>query len=71
MCSSDLPAPRAAPAGRAGGGLVVLLARHVGLRFDGHVLAGPAFLGYQRCDDCGEVRPYVAFDTGVAVEFIF
>lgn len=57
--------------GRAGGGLVVLLARHVGLRFDGHMLAGPAFLGYWRCDNCGEVRPYVAFDTGVSVEFIF
>jgi hypothetical protein len=57
--------------GRAGGGLVVLLARHVGLRFDGHMLAGPAFLGYWRCDTCGAVRPYVAFDTGVGVEFIF
>ena len=57
--------------GRAGGGLVVLLARHVGLRFDGHMLAGPAFLGYWRCDNCGAVHPYVAFDTGVGVEFIF
>jgi hypothetical protein len=57
--------------GRAGGGLVVLLARHVGLRFDGHMLAGPAFLGYWRCNNCGEIHPYVAFDTGVAVEFIF
>jgi hypothetical protein len=57
--------------GRAGGGLVVLLARHVGLRFDAHMLAGPAFLGYWRCDNCGDVHPYVAFDTGVAVEFIF
>jgi hypothetical protein len=57
--------------GRAGGGLVVLLARHVGLRFDGHMLAGPAFLGYWRCDTCGAVRPYVAFDTGIGVDFIF
>lgn len=57
--------------GRAGGGLVVLLSRHVGLRFDGHMLAGPAFLGYWRCNNCGDVRPYVAFDTGVQVEFIF
>jgi hypothetical protein len=57
--------------GRAGGGLVVLLARHVGLRFDAHMLAGPAFLGYWRCDNCGEIHPYVAFDTGVAAEFIF
>ncbi|HEX8952434.1 MAG TPA: hypothetical protein VF945_11345 [Polyangia bacterium] len=57
--------------GRAGGGLVVLLARHVGLRFDGHVLAGPAFLGYWRCSSCGDIRPYVAFDTGIMVEFIF
>ena len=31
--------------GRAGGGLVVLLARHVGLRFDAHMLAGPGVLG--------------------------
>lgn len=61
----------AAVVGRAGGGLVVLLARHVGLRFDAHAIAGPAFLGYQRCDNCGVVRPYVAFDTGVGVEFIF
>jgi len=61
----------AALVARAGGGLVVLLARHVGLRFDGHMLGGPAFLGYQRCDNCGVVRPYVAFDTGVMVEFIF
>jgi len=61
----------AALVARAGGGLVVLLARHVGLRFDGHILGGPAFLGYQRCDNCGVVRPYVAFDTGVMVEFIF
>jgi hypothetical protein len=57
--------------GRAGGGLVVLLARHVGLRFDGHMLAGPAFLGYWRCDNCGAVHPYIAFDTGIGVEFIF
>jgi hypothetical protein len=57
--------------GRAGGGLVVLLARHVGLRFDAHMLAGPAFLGYWRCDNCGEIHPYVAFDTGIAAEFIF
>ena len=57
--------------GRAGGGLVVLLARHIGLRFDGHMLAGPAFLGYWRCDNCGVVHPYVAFDTGIGVEFIF
>jgi len=57
--------------GRAGGGLVILLARHVGLRFDAHMLAGPAFLGYWRCDNCGEVHPYVAFDTGIGVEFIF
>lgn len=57
--------------GRAGGGLVVLLASHVGLRFDGHMLAGPAFLGYWRCNNCGDIRPYVAFDTGVMVEFIF
>ena len=61
----------AALVARAGGGLVVLLARHVGLRFDGHVLGGPAFLGYQRCNNCGVVRPYVAFDTGIMVEFIF
>jgi hypothetical protein len=57
--------------GRAGGGLVILLARHVGLRFDAHMLAGPAFLGYWRCDTCGDVHPYVAFDTGMGVEFIF
>jgi hypothetical protein len=57
--------------GRAGGGLVVLLARHVGLRFDAHMLAGPAFVGYWRCDNCGEIHPYVAFDTGIAAEFIF
>jgi hypothetical protein len=57
--------------GRAGGGLVILLARHVGLRFDAHMIAGPAFLGYWRCDNCGDVHPYVAFDTGVQVEFIF
>ncbi len=57
--------------GRAGGGLVVMLARHVGLRFDGHLVAGPAFVGYWRCDTCGVVRPYVAFDTGIGVEFVF
>ena len=57
--------------GRAGGGLVVLLARHFGLRFDAHMLAGPAFLGYWRCDNCGAIHPYVAFDTGVMAEFIF
>ena len=57
--------------GRVGGGLVVMLARHVGLRFDGHLVAGPAFLGYWRCDGCGEVRPYVALDTGIMVEFVF
>ena len=57
--------------GRAGGGLVVLLARHVGLRFDGHMLAGPAFVGYWRCNNCGDIHPYVAFDTGIAAEFIF
>ena len=61
----------AALVARAGGGLVVLLARHVGLRFDGHVIGGPAFLGYQRCDNCGAIHPYVAFDTGMMVEFIF
>ena len=57
--------------GRAGGGLVVLLARHVGLRFDAHLLAGPAFTGYWRCNNCGDIHPYVAFDTGIAAEFIF
>lgn len=57
--------------GRAGGGLVILLSRHVGLRFDGHMLAGPAFVGYWRCDNCGVVHPYVAFDTGIGAEFIF
>ena len=56
---------------RAGGGLVVKLARHFGLRFDGHMIAGPSFLGYWRCDNCGVVRPYVAFDTGIMAEFIF
>ncbi|HXU67811.1 MAG TPA: hypothetical protein VN947_00705 [Polyangia bacterium] len=57
---------------RAGGGLVVLLARHVGLRFDAHLIAGPAFLNFERCDGCDVVvHPYVAFDTGVMVEFIF
>lgn len=61
----------AALVARAGGGLVVLLARHVGIRFDGHMLGGPAFLGYQRCNNCGATRSYVAFDTGVGLEFIF
>jgi hypothetical protein len=57
--------------GRAGGGMVILLARHVGLRFDAHMLAGPEFVGYWRCNNCGDIHPYVAFDTGVMVEFIF
>jgi hypothetical protein len=57
--------------GRAGGGLVILLARHVGLRFDAHMLAGPEFVGYWRCNNCGDIHPYVAFDTGMMVEFIF
>jgi hypothetical protein len=57
--------------GRAGGGLVILLSPHVGLRFDAHMIAGPAFLGYWRCDTCDHIEPYVAFDTGMAIEFIF
>jgi hypothetical protein len=56
---------------RTGGGLVIMLARHVGLRFDAHVIGGPAFLGYWRCNGCGDIHPYVAFDTGIGVEFVF
>ncbi len=56
---------------RAGGGLVVMLAEHVGLRFDAHLLGGPEFVGYWRCDGCGAIRPYVALDTGAMVEFVF
>jgi hypothetical protein len=56
---------------RTGGGVVVLASRHVGVRFDAHMIAGPEFHGYWRCDGCGQVAPYLAFDTGLAVEFIF
>lgn len=57
--------------GRAGGGLVVMLAAHVGLRFDAHIIGGLGFFGYWQCAGCGAVRPYVAIDTGPAVEFVF
>ncbi len=56
---------------RTGGGVVIMLARHFGLRFDAHLIAGPEFVGYWRCDGCGVVHPYVAFDTGIMVEFVF
>lgn len=56
---------------RAGGGVVVMLGPHVGLRFDAHLIAGPEWVGYWRCDGCGVVHPYVALDTGMMVEFVF
>jgi hypothetical protein len=57
--------------GRVGGGVAIFLAAHFALRFDAHMLAGPAFLGYWRCDGCGDIHPYIAFDTGMAAEFVF
>lgn len=57
---------------RAGGGLVVMLAAHFGLRFDAHITGGPGFWGCSTNGGCGStIHPYVTIDTGPAAEFVF